>query len=411
MDEHARSSVSSTQFGSLLTLFLAFQSQPVSEAAVQVRSKFLTRIIEAMEFFLDYLSFFLKAATITVALLAVVMVTIATSVKRQHRDTFGHLEVRHINELYEHMESTLEHASMTPAEAKKAQKAKKSKKQKRQAKQQTKEEEPSSDSDSDESSSDSDETKGKDESKKRNLYVIDFEGDLEASRTANLKHEVSAVLTKAKEQDEVVVRVESAGGMVHSYGYAASQLLRVKTAGIALTVAVDKVAASGGYMLAVVASKIIAAPFAVLGSIGVAAELPNLNRLLKKHDVDYEVFTAGQHKRTLSVFGENTEAARTKFKEEMEDTHGLFKEFVVEHRAKVDLDLVSTGESWYGERALKINLVDELQTSDEYIMSACKDSEVYQVTWVLPKKPLAEVFAGTAAAFQKVWNRITGLIQ
>ncbi|MCY3884967.1 MAG: protease SohB [Gammaproteobacteria bacterium] len=385
-----------------------------------------------MEFFLDYLSFFLKAGTITVAILAVVMVTIATSVKRQHRDTFGHLEVRHINELYEHMESTLEHASMTPAEAKKAQKAKKSKKQKKQTRQQsekdeqsstkasadrssesgeTDEEEPSSSTASDKSPSESGETKEKDESKKRSIYVIDFEGDLEASRTANLKHEISAVLTRAKEQDEVVVRVESAGGMVHSYGYAASQLLRVKTAGIALTVAVDKVAASGGYMLAVVASKIIAAPFAVLGSIGVAAELPNLNRLLRKHDVDYEVFTAGKHKRTLSIFGENTDSAREKFKEEMEDTHGLFKEFVFEHRESVDLDVVSTGESWYGERALKINLVDELQTSDEYIMNACKDTEVYQVTWVLPKKPLAEVFAGTAAAIQRVWNRITGSIQ
>lgn len=362
-----------------------------------------------MEFFLDYLSFFLKAGTITVAVLAVVMFTVATSVKRQHRDTFGHLEVRHINELYEHMESTLEHASMTPAEAKKAQKSKKSKKQKKSTKQQTKEEDSSSDTDSDDSSSD--DPKEKDDSTKRSLYVIDFDGDLEASRTANLKHEVSAVLTRAKEHDEVVVRVESAGGMVHSYGYAASQLLRVKTAGVGLTVAVDKVAASGGYMLAVVASKIIAAPFAVLGSIGVAAELPNLNRLLKKHDVDYEVFTAGRHKRTLSVFGENTDAARTKFKEEIEDTHGLFKEFVVEHRESIDLDVVSTGESWYGERALKINLVDELQTSDEYIMNACKDSEVYQVTWVLPKKPLSEVFAGTAAAVQRVWNRLTGQIK
>lgn len=367
-----------------------------------------------MEFFLDYLSFFLKAATITLAILAVVMVTIATSVKRQHRDTFGHLEVRHINELFEHMESTLKHASMTPAEAKKAQKAKKSKKPKKktkEAKVQSDEEESASDSESDDSASSTEESKEKEDSEKRSLYVIDFEGDLEASRTANLKHEISAVLTKAKKQDEVIVRVESAGGMVHSYGYAASQLLRVKNAGVHLTVAVDKVAASGGYMLAVVADKIIAAPFAVLGSIGVVAELPNLNRLLKKYDVDYEVFTAGQYKRTLSVFGENTDDARSKFKEEIEDTHGLFKEFVEEHRESVDLEVVSTGESWYGDRAVKINLVDELQTSDEYIMNACKESEVYQVTWVLPKKPLAEVLAGSAAMVRRVWNRITGSIQ
>ncbi|MXW53567.1 MAG: protease SohB [Gammaproteobacteria bacterium] len=367
-----------------------------------------------MEFFLDYLSFFLKAGTITAAILAVVMVTIATSVKRQHRDTFGHLEVRHINELYEHMESTLKHASLTPAEAKKARKAKKPKKPKKEtkvAKEQSADEVSTSDTSDDGSESSTDESKEKEDNDKRSLYVLDFEGDLEASRTANLKHEISAVLTRAKKQDEVIVRVESAGGMVHSYGYAASQLLRVKNAGVALTVAVDKVAASGGYMLAVVADKIIAAPFAVLGSIGVVAELPNLNRLLKKHDVDYEVFTAGQYKRTLSVFGENTDAARSKFKEEIEDTHGLFKEFVEEHRDNVDLEVVSTGESWYGERAVKINLVDVLQTSDEYIMNACKEAEVYGVSWVMPKKPLAEVIAGTAATIRRGWNRITGSIQ
>ena len=367
-----------------------------------------------MEFFLDYLSFFLKAGTITVAILVVVMVTIATSVKRQHRDTFGHLEVRHINELFEHMESTLKHASLTPAEAKKAQKAKKSKKPKKEkkvAKGQSPGEESKTDTNGEEAKPNGEESDEKSDKEKRSLFVLDFEGDLEASRAANLKHEISAVLTRAQKQDEVIVRVESQGGMVHSYGYAASQLLRVKNAGISLTVAVDKVAASGGYMLAVVADKIIAAPFAVLGSIGVVAELPNLNRLLKKHDVDYEVFTAGQYKRTLSIFGENTDAARSKFKEEIEDTHGLFKEFVEEHRDSVDLEVVSTGESWYGERAVKINLVDVLQTSDEYIMNACKEAEVYGISWVMPKKPLAEVIAGTAATFRRVWNRITGTIQ
>lgn len=362
-----------------------------------------------MEFLFDYLSFLLKAATIVVAILIVVSVTIAASVakgaanfRKHHRDSFGHLEVRHVNELYEHMKTALEHASMSPEEAKKAQKSKKSKKDPKE-KQPSKKDEggksdvlPTEEADADE------------EPDKSSIFVVAFEGDLEASRTSNLRHEISAILTRANEKDEVLVKVESAGGLVHAYGYAASQLLRVKKAGLSLTVAVDKVAASGGYMLAVVADKILAAPFAVVGSIGVAAELPNINRLLKKHDVDYEVITAGKHKRTLSMFGENTDAARAKFTEEIEDVHGLFKEFVVEHRKDVDVEVVSTGESWYGERALGINLVDELQTSDEYIMEACKNAEVYEVSWVIPKKPFTEAFLGAAESFAQLWNRFIG---
>ena len=164
-------------------------------------------------------------------------------------------------------------------------------------------------------------------------------------------------------------------------------------------------------MLAVVADKILASPFAVVGSIGVAAELPNINRLLKKHDVDYEVYTAGEFKRTLSMLGENTDAARAKFQEEMEDVHGLFKEFVSEHRQQVDLDVVSTGEAWYGDRALKIHLVDELKTSDEYIMDACKDAEVYEVSWVVPKKPFTEVLAGTADVIARIGRYLAGKLR
>lgn len=367
-----------------------------------------------MEFLFDYLSFLLKVATIVTAILVVVSVTIAASVakgaanfRKHQRDTFGHLEVRHLNEFYDHVRTAMEQAAMSPEEAKKAEKSKKRKKDSK-----TKETDSKKQSeDSDSGKQEEEETETETESDKHTLFVINFEGDIDASRTSNLRHEISAVLTRASEKDEVLVKVESSGGFVHSYGYAASQLLRLKKAGLHLTVAVDKVAASGGYMVAVVADKIMASPFAVVGSIGVAAELPNVNRLLKKHDVDYEVITAGEHKRTLSMFGENTDEARAKFIEEMEDVHGLFKEFVVEHRQQVDLDVVSTGESWYGERALKINLVDELQTSDEFIMSAVKDSEVYEVSWVIPRKPLSEVLTGAAEVVAKMWNRFSGRVK
>ena len=357
-----------------------------------------------MEFLFDYVSFLLKVATVAAAIIVIVTVIAASSMKRQHKDTFGHLEIRHVNDVFEQMKSILEQAGQTPDERKKQ--AKEEKRKKKDKKGQTKASEDSPVTKAEDELPDTDDAD--DAERKRNLYVMNFEGDVEASRTNTLRLEVSAVLTNIQENDEVLVRVESVGGLVHSYGYAASQLMRLRKAGVHLTVAVDKVAASGGYMLAVVADKIIAAPFAVVGSIGVAAELPNLNRLLKKHDVDYEIFTAGKYKRTLSVLGENTDEARQKFTEEIEDVHGLFKEFVSENRSQVDLEVVSTGETWYGERAMKINLVDELQTSDEYIMNACKDANVYEVSWSVPKKSFSATISESLETVVAAWKRITG---
>lgn len=212
--------------------------------------------------------------------------------------------------------------------------------------------------------------KQKDQPKKR-VYLIKFDGDLAASGVTQLREEVSAVLSVAnKEHDEVLVCVESPGGMVHGYGLAASQLSRIRDRGISLTVSVDKVAASGGYMMACVANKIIAAPFAVLGSIGVVAQMPNFHRLLDKHGIDFEQQTAGQYKRTLTMFGKNTDEDRAKFQEDIEDIHQLFKSFVAQNRPQVDIDQVATGEHWYGTRALEHQLVDELLTSDDYLALA-----------------------------------------
>jgi serine protease SohB len=168
---------------------------------------------------------------------------------------------------------------------------------------------------------------------------------------------------------------------VHGYGLAASQLLRVKEAGIRLTVSVDKVAASGGYMMACVADTIIAAPFAIVGSIGVVAQLPNFHRLLKKNDIDFELHTAGEYKRTLTVFGENTDKAREKFQADIDDVHDLFKQFVAENRSTVSIDEVSTGEYWFGQRALEKRLVDRLCTSDSYLMEKSCDHDIVEVRY------------------------------
>ena len=212
------------------------------------------------------------------------------------------------------------------------------------------------------------------------IYVLDFKGDMAASAVENLREEITLVLATAKAgRDRVVVRLESPGGMVHGYGLAAAQLVRLRDAGFHLTICVDKVAASGGYMMACIGNEIISAPFAVLGSIGVVAQVPNFNRLLKEYNVDFELYTAGQYKRTVTMFGENTEEGKAKFEEELQQTHVLFKHFVEKYRPQLNVEKVATGEHWYGQDSLHLNLVDKLQTSDEYLLNLLNLHDVYLI--------------------------------
>lgn len=263
------------------------------------------------------------------------------------------LKVLHLNEAQEQRQQDLMEATQGKAALKKLKKTMAKK-----AKQRSK-----------------DQAKGK--VKSQQVFVLDFDGDMKASAVKHLREEISTLISTANKGDEVVIRLESPGGLVHGYGLAAAQLARLKDAGIKLTVCVDKVAASGGYMMACVADNIVAAPFAVIGSIGVVSQLPNFHKWLKNHDVDYEQFTAGDYKRTVTVFGENDDEDRAKYQEELEQTHELFKHFVNRYRAMLDLDKVATGEHWYGEDALRLNLVDSLQTSDSYILDLMQNNEVY----------------------------------
>ncbi|NBX18613.1 MAG: protease SohB [Proteobacteria bacterium] len=216
-------------------------------------------------------------------------------------------------------------------------------------------------------------------SKTKKVYVIDFEGDVSASECNTLRNIVSALVSVTNENDEVVVRLESPGGVVHGYGLAASQLARLKDRKIPLTVCVDKVAASGGYMMACVADKIVAAPFAFIGSIGVVSSTPNFNRLLKKHDIDFVEQTAGEHKRTLSLFGEINDSKKAKHQQDLEVIHGLFKKHVAQYRPKINIDAVATGEVWLGQPAKELGLVDEIRTSDDLLMELGKNADVYLV--------------------------------
>ena len=229
-----------------------------------------------------------------------------------------------------------------------------------------------------------------DDTKKR-LFVLNFNGDIKASQVDALRQEITTVLLVATPKDEVVVCLESPGGVVHGYGLAASQLQRIRNQKIPLTVIVDKVAASGGYMMACVADQIIAAPFAIIGSIGVVMQLPNFNRLLDKNNIEFEQLTAGEYKRTLTMFGKNTDKAREKVLEELEEVQVLFKNFISQHRPQVDINQVATGEHWFATKAIEYHLVDALQTSDDYLLKKSVDHDLYEITYKT-KPTLAQKF-------------------
>ena len=304
-----------------------------------------------MEFLFNYLEFLAKAVTVAVAI--VVIFGGLSAISRRNRQSVGQLRVRKLNDFFLKLQRQLQFAVLEKTEFKKFDKER-LKTQKL------------------------DKLNG---STKPRVFVLDFDGDIKASATDNLRNEITALLSMATKNDEVLLRLESGGGMVNSYGLAASQLVRIRQSGIPLTVCIDKVAASGGYMMACIGNKIISSPFAVLGSIGVVAQLPNLHRLLKKYDVDFEVLTSGEYKRTLTVFGENTDKGRHKFQQDLEVTHELFKNFVASYRPIIDINKVSTGEVWLGINGLENKLVDELKTSDEYLVSRARDADLYHLQY------------------------------
>ena len=330
-----------------------------------------------MEFLIEYGLFLAKVVTLVVAL--VILVTLLISARQSGpQGEPGRLEVKHLNDAYEQVTKSLNQAMMSPEGQKAAQKAaKKTEKQRLKAEKAALKR-----------SSNEADLKALPISR---VFVLNFDGDIEASAVSSLRQEVTAILAVASAEDEVLLRLESAGGVVHGYGLAASQLRRITKQGIKLTVSVDKVAASGGYMMACIADRIIAAPFAVLGSIGVVAQVPNFNRLLKSQKVDVELHTAGAHKRTLTMFGENTDEGRQKFRAELEEVHQLFKVFVRDNRPQVDIAVVATGEAWYGQRALEQQLIDEIQTSDEYLIEKMPTAAVYEIVYEIQQSKVEKL--------------------
>lgn len=327
-----------------------------------------------MNWFSQYALFLAETATVVIAILSILIFIL--SQRRKLSIVAGRLSVKDISQEYEQIKDDILMSSMDELEAKQYTKdLKKQKKlEKKQAKLAVKQKQKQ-----DKSSSQAAGAKPK-------LFVLSFNGSMDAHEVEELRQEITAVLAIIKPEDQVVIKLESPGGVVHGYGLAASQLLRFRTRNIPFTAVVDKVAASGGYMMACTANKIVAAPFAIVGSIGVVAQIPNFNRLLKKHDVDIELQTAGEYKRTLTMFGENTDEGRQKFKQELEETHLLFKDFVKEYRPNVDIELVATGEHWFAAQAKDKGLVDEISTSDDFILSYLDTHKIISVSFQRKQK-------------------------
>jgi serine protease SohB len=322
-----------------------------------------------IEFFAEYGLFLLKVVTVVAGIVVVIVVAASAGRKASHEG----LEVENLNKKHESLVETLQSAVSSKDQIKKAAKEKKKK----------------------------DKADAKEETQRPRSFVIDFKGDLKASAVPSLREEVSAILDVATTDDEVIVRLENHGGVVHEHGLAASQLARIRDHDIRLIVCVDKVAASGGYLMACVATKIYAAPFAILGSIGVLAQIPNFNRMLDSHGVDFEQVTAGKYKRTVTMFGENTDADRAKLKEELEDVHSLFKDAVTKYRPDMDIEKIATGEHWYGTRALDLGLADEIRTSDELLSELVAERDLYSVSYKI-KQPLQKrLLGGIDSALEK----------
>jgi len=323
-----------------------------------------------MDFLAEYGIFLAKVITIVVAimLLAGFLVTLTQKEKDRKRN----LKVKKVNKRFDAYEDIIKQEALPKSKYKEFAKEKK---------RELKEAE-----------------KAAEEKPRPRVFVITYKGDMKASATSSLREEITAIITTATSHDEVLIKLESPGGIVHEYGLAASQIKRLRDHNIPVTVAIDRVAASGGYMMACIANRIIAAPFAIVGSIGVIAQLPNFHRLLKHNHVEFEQIMAGEYKRTLSMFGENTQKDRKKMQEEVENVHQLFKHFVTSNRPAIDIDQVSTGEFWHAIDAKERHLVDELQTSDDYLLSASKHSDIFHVCYKI-KKPIISKMQMAASTF------------
>ena len=338
-----------------------------------------------MGFTTEYGLFLAKSMTLVVVIIALIIFIVHQRSKA--RTSPGELVIREPGKEYEALQKRLELALVEPTAQKQWHKQQKQNEKAR-------------------AKAEKQQAKTGSQQPKPTLFLLSFSGSMDAHEVETLRKEVSAVLSVAKAGDEVLIKLESPGGVVHGYGLAASQLQRIRDHGLPLTAVVDKVAASGGYMMACVANHIVAAPFSIIGSIGVVAQIPNIHRLLKKNDIDVELHTAGQYKRTLTLLGENSEEGREKFRQDLDETHQLFKAFVAEMRPKLDIESVATGEHWYGKQALEKGLIDEIATSDSLIINKMQQFRLLSLSYTRRKTVIERMTQSAAKAAEKVFLKL-----
>jgi len=349
-----------------------------------------------LEYVIEYAMFLAKVATLVIAII-IIIGAIVSSGRSKRSDKKGALKITQVNDHLQDLRDDLRHSVLDKAELKQFKKLEK------------KEQKAESKAAKERSKLLAGEGEGANAiPRKKRIYVLNFDGDIAAEAVSSLREEITTVLSMAEDQDEVILRLESPGGMVHAYGLASSQLMRIKDKAIPLTICVDKVAASGGYMMACLADKLVAAPFAIIGSIGVLVQLPNFHRVLQKNAIDYEIITAGEFKRTLTQFGEITQKARDKVQEDVDIMHGLFKQWVKEHRPVVEIDKIATGETWVGLQALELKMIDELKTSDECLLEACADADVFEVEYEIRKTIQDKLGSVLEATLGRVLNNWLG---
>jgi len=324
--------------------------------------------------------FLLKVITVLLVILIPILM-ISSSTKHRKETDKGRIIVKNLSDKLEEIGVTLKSAEMDPKAYKSFLKERNKKKKK--------------------------EVKGK---PKEIVYVLDFKGDIQASAVGKLKQEINAIIASQVKCKEVVIKVESGGGSAYAYGLCAAELKRLVDNKIKLTVCIDKMAASGGYLMSCVATKIVAAPWAIVGSIGVIAQLPNFHRLLKKLDIDIEMHTAGKFKRTLTTLGKNTKQGREKFISELEDLHVVFKDFVQENRSKIQVAKVSTGEVWQGDKAKKLGLIDEIGTSDDYLLKLASKFKLLEIQYFEKKPFTARIGAAVEVVVEKGIYKILDIL-
>jgi serine protease SohB len=308
-----------------------------------------------MDLLNNYFLFLAKSMTVVISIVLIIVAVAQT--KKTKKD--GKLYITKLNDKYHEIKRELEEKLLSKKELKN--KIKADKKANKQLK------------------------KNIIDSEQENIFLLNFKGDISASPVNKLQEEVSAILNVAKTQDEVVLKLESSGGAVNGYGLAAAQLARIREKGIKLTICIDKVAASGGYLMAVTANQILAAPFSVIGSVGVITFAPNINRLLKKLNIDVEEHAAGEYKKSISLFGEVTPKAREKLQETLEEIHHYFKQYIMQFRPNIDIDKIATGEYWLASKAIKLNLIDELKTSEAYLLEKSKTVNIFELSYETKK--------------------------